>query len=107
MPLVANKDLVLRVYVNYPSPAGTVTGTVSYAGHPDLTPLNGPLVAMVAASIDRGDPNQTLNFRVPAAHCTGSVTFTVRVFDPAHISDATYSFIRTIALSFDTVPQLR
>jgi hypothetical protein len=85
-----------------------VSGKVSYAGHPDLTPINGPLVLPPRSAIDRGNPNHTLNFLVPAAHCVGTVSFQVSIFDPAHPADAANAFLRnTISLSFDTVPQVR
>jgi hypothetical protein len=113
VPLVANKVLILRVYIDrttvptVPIPA-TLTGTVSYAGHPDLTPINGPILGAPSSLISRGDPNQTLNFRVPAEHCTGTVQFTARVFDPAHPSDpASSSAPVIITASFDVVPQVR
>lgn len=113
VPLVAQKDLILRVYVNVanlpwlPKPT-SVTGKVSYAGHPDLSPLNGPIAPASASSIDRGNTNHTLNFRVPASHCTGTVSFTVTVFDPAHPNDTAYSS-RPVSFSatFDSVPYPR
>src|SRR5262249_51242170 len=57
VPLVANKILILRVYVDrttvptVPIPE-TVTGTVSYAGHPDLSPINGPILGAPSSSIN-------------------------------------------------------
>jgi hypothetical protein len=107
VPLVANKDLILRVYVNYFTLDGTVTGSVSYSGHPDLAPLNGPLPGMRYIAIDRGNPNHTLNFRVPAAHCVGTISFVVRVFDPVHAADPTYSSSDTIFVNFVSVPNPR
>src|SRR5215510_10434556 len=100
VPLVANKALILRVYVNrtnlpsFPIPA-SVSGKVSYSSgatsYPDLSPINGPIAATPSATIDRGNANQTLNFLVPAANCTGTLMFTVTAFDPAHAGDPTYS----------------
>jgi hypothetical protein len=113
VPLVGNKMLIARVYVDRTTFSGppippTVTGKLSYAGHPDLTPINGPIPGAPSSSINRGDPNQTLNFRVPAADCTGTVAFTAQVFDPAHPSDpASSSAPFSIAASFDVVPQVR
>jgi hypothetical protein len=113
VPLIADKMLIVRVYVDCttfsgpPKPA-TVTGKLSYAGHADLTPINGPIPSAPSSAINRGDPNQTLNFRVPAADCTGTVTFTAQVFDPAHPSDpASSSAPVSIMASFNTVPQVR
>jgi hypothetical protein len=113
VPLVEGKDLVLRVYVRsdsvwWPHAPTSVTGKVSYAGHPDLTPLNGPIGALARSAIDRSNAGHTLNFRVPGAHCTGTVTFKVTVWDPAHPADASSAFLsRTITLTFDVVPRVR
>jgi hypothetical protein len=67
VPLVANKDLILRVYIDgenapdLPIPT-SVTGKVQYAGHPDLAPINGPISPRRIGMIDRGNANHTLNF---------------------------------------------
>jgi hypothetical protein len=113
VPLVAGKDLILRVYIRsdsiwWPHAPTSVTGKVSYAGHPDLAPINSPILAMPRSAIDRANPNHTLNFRVPGAHCTGTVTFTITIWDPAHPADASSAFLsRTLALAFDAVPRVR
>src|SRR5437867_1631936 len=113
VPLVAQKALMLRVYVNqsavpsFPIPA-SLTGTVTYGGKPPVSPLNGPIVGRPANTIDRGNANHTLNFRIPAADCTGTVTFTALVFDPAHPGDPAYtSPPLSVTVHFDTVPQVR
>jgi hypothetical protein len=46
-----------------------------------LDPINGSIAPRTAASIDRGDPDHTLNFRVPATQCQGVLRFTVIAFD--------------------------
>jgi hypothetical protein len=105
LPLIAQRALALRVYVDSRqtlSPTGSqipptapqipvyisgrvsvdrirANGTVSHVA--DLTPINGSIVARPGASIDRGDPSHTLNFRLPAADCQGSLRFTVTVFE--------------------------
>jgi hypothetical protein len=113
VPLVAGKDLILRVYVRsdsiwWPHTPSAVTGKVSYAGHPDLAPLNGPIAAMPRSALDRNLVNHTLNFRVPGAHCNGTVTFTLTIWDPAYPGDAASAFLsRSIALSFESVPRVR
>lgn len=114
VPLVASRDLILRVYarsdsfMSWPHAPSSVTGRVSYPGRPDLSPINGPISALASSAIDRGNPNHTLNFRVPGAHCTGTVTFTVTVFDPAHPEDAgTPTVTTTLTLTFDSVPRVR
>jgi hypothetical protein len=60
---------------------------------------------MDGPNIDRGNPNHTLNFRVPAAHCIGTISFAIQVFDPAKIDDPDYSFTDTIFKTFDVVPE--
>src|SRR5262249_36344296 len=113
VPLVASKELILRVYVRsdsiwWPHTPTTLTGKVSYAGHPDLAPVNGPIAAMPRSAIDRNNANHSLNFRVPAAHCTGTVTFAVNIWDPAFPADASSAFLsRSLSLSFDPVPRVR
>lgn len=109
VPFVANKSLILRVYVDNSSlPQFNVTGTVSYAGRPDLSPINGPIPTRVSNTIDRGNANHTLNFRVPADHCTGSVTFTVEVFDPDRPDDPVFSSEpQTFTVNFESVPLVR
>jgi len=113
VPPVADKTMILRVYVDrttlpqFPIP-NTISGQVTYAGHPDLFPINAPITAMASTAINRGNANHTLNFRVPAGHCTGSVSFTVRVFDPARPGDrAASSAPQTFFVQFDPVPQVR
>jgi hypothetical protein len=110
--LVANKGLILRVYVDRTAlptrPIPTrITGRVSYPGKPELTPINGTITARSGATIDRGDPQHTLNFRVPARDCIGTVPFTATVFDPAHpTEDAFRSPPFTINAAFESVPRL-
>src|SRR5262249_16965617 len=48
--------------------------------------------------------NHSLNFRVPAADCTGSVTFTVKLIDAANASNYR---IYTFTLTFDAVQRMR
>jgi hypothetical protein len=113
VPLVAKKDLILRVYVRSNSPfwphtPTTVTGKLSSPGQPDLGPINGSITAMTDSSIDRGNANHTLNFRVPASRCVGTVSFTLTVYDPAFPSDVSSPFLSTtFSLTFDDVPLMR
>ncbi|WP_276371023.1 hypothetical protein [Chryseolinea sp. H1M3-3] len=90
VPLVANKDLIIRVYVDKrPGMAGyvpnLVTGRVRFAGK-EFTPLNGPIPPRDKTLIRRSNLNHTLNFRIPAALCHGERTFQVRAFDIAYTS---------------------
>jgi hypothetical protein len=85
VPLVANKDLVIRVYFDKrPGLAGYVpariTGRVRFAGQ-EFAPLNGPIQPLDRSLIRRSNINHTLNFRIPAALCHGDKTFRVSIFD--------------------------
>ena len=98
VPLIALRTLVARVYTDskwvqsLPLPSfptyvnGRITvdrfntnGSVTRVA--DLKPINGPIAARRAATIDRGDPDHTLNFRLAAADCQGLLRFTVVVFE--------------------------
>lgn len=88
VPLVANKDTIVRVYVsadmggfNNDEVPGIV-GTLS-VGPADLHPINGitptdpsgarPFhTARRRAAIVRADIDHTLNFRIPAGYCSGT-----------------------------------
>jgi hypothetical protein len=90
VPLVAKKDLIIRVYVDKrPGLAGYVpsriTGRVRFAGQ-EFYPLNGPIQVLDRHLIRRSNINHTLNFRIPAALCYGNRTFQVRVYDNAYNS---------------------
>ena len=92
VPLIAQRALILRVYVNNRrGPQSTVmhvTGQVIvdrlHTFGPEtrvatLSPINGPIVARSSASIDRGNPNHTLNFRLKSVQCQGHLRFRVTV----------------------------
>jgi hypothetical protein len=99
LPLIAQRALVLRVYVDSPratSFGGPETLPVFISGRVSvdrllsgggvshlrvLTPVNGAIVAKPGSAIDRGDPNDTLNFRLAASDCQGLLRFTVTVFE--------------------------
>ncbi len=85
VPLIANKDLVIRVYVAKRTGLtryvpGNITGRIRFAGK-DFAPLNGPIKLQDKSAIRRSNINHTLNFRIPAALCYGERTIRVRVFD--------------------------
>jgi hypothetical protein len=100
VPLIANKTLVLRVYVDYfsllISGADTlqITGSVTcervrlfQSGStplPDATPINAPTLVMPSSAIQRGQAGATLNFLVPASSCEGIVRFRIKVWDIAN-----------------------
>ena len=109
LPLVANKTLFLRIYVNQTSVPGLpipayVTGEVTFAGSAPISPFF-PIVARPATSLNRGNRNHTLNFIIPAALCQGVVNFTVSVFDPTNPADR--SIPETFTAYFQKVPLLR
>lgn len=118
VPLVAGKATMLRVYPDRfnwlwaPAPT-SLTGIVSYAqiggsSFPNLSPINGPIPAMPASSIDRGNVNATLNFLIPAANCNGQLQVSVTLFDPAHPGDPAYSSgPLTFYSTFQVVPRVR
>ena len=86
--LIANKELVLRVFVTIRPNAGyvpaEVTARVKFGGQ-EFMPLNGPIRPQNRSAVQRARLNDTLNFRIPAALCHGSRTFQVRVFDAATV----------------------
>jgi hypothetical protein len=103
VPLVAQRTTVLRVYIDrtqppppdpprpWPLPIPVrISGRVvvdriqsngSLQRLAILDPINGSIASRTAASIDRGNPDHTLNFRVPANQCQGQLRFTVIAFD--------------------------
>ena len=98
VPLIAQRMAVLRVYIDCKRAAAQqpaqlpirITGRVtvdriqrngSIIRVSLLQPINGPIAARSAASIDRGEADHTLNFRVPAVDCQGLLRFTITVFE--------------------------
>ena len=113
IPLVARKSLVVRVYVasqrHDPPYPTSVSGTLEYRrtggqAFPVLQPIDAPIPARSAGDIDRGRASHTLNFRIPAAHCVGRLSFTLTLFDPAVPGFETTQPLNP--LSFRTVPML-
>jgi hypothetical protein len=94
VPLIAQKTLALRVYIDSKRAQGPITLPVSITGRVTVerqrtdgswrfvtmvTPTNGSIAPRPAASIDRGNPNHTLNFRLSAPDCQGRLRLTVLV----------------------------
>ncbi len=84
VPLIERKHLVIRVYPNLVKPwrqaAGAVQGEVWFkrtdiAGQPyrKAVVLNGSTAGRRAATIDRGNANHTLNFRIPDFYARGKL----------------------------------
>src|SRR5262245_9997697 len=84
VPLVAGKALALRVYPDVRAPEGQdghalVSGEVwcrrsrSGTHWRAASRLNGPVPGRAARWIDRGDPRQTLNFRLSGNHARGEL----------------------------------
>ncbi|HEY9285890.1 MAG TPA: hypothetical protein VIP46_20740 [Pyrinomonadaceae bacterium] len=85
VPLVAGKDLILRAYVerragSFFAPPERFDGVVGYRGK-QLSSLNGPRRLQEPAALGRRFIDDSLNFRIPAADCHGTVNFTVRAYE--------------------------
>ncbi|HET7112502.1 MAG TPA: hypothetical protein VFI57_02610 [Pyrinomonadaceae bacterium] len=119
VPLVAGKDLILRVYVErrhdslFAAP-DQFDGIVSYRNK-QVGPLNGPQRLQEATALRRNLINDSLNFRIPASDCHGTVTFKVRVFEwrsgskfinPA-VFDTYHTANYTIVADFREIPRMR
>ena len=63
------------------SPSTGSNRTARSCGWRTSSPINGSIAPGTAASIDRGEPNHTLNFRVSANDCQGQLRFTVTPFE--------------------------
>jgi hypothetical protein len=113
VPLVGEKPMVLRVYVDRVAPAGqpgptTVAGTLTGLGPAALLPINGPIPARSATLINRGNVNETLNFWVSPTLCSGTKSFNITVTDPAQPNNpASTSVPATASITFDSVPRPR
>ncbi len=111
VPMIAQKELILRTYINvgtdpaFPTPT-SVDGMLRYGG--SFQPSeNGPIAALPSNNIQRGNVNHTLNFRVPAGDCTGSVYFSLKVYDPAHLDDPAFtSQPEAFTITFEDVPSV-
>ena len=120
VPLVAGKDLLVRVFVAGTFGIGdlpdTVTGRVRVAGQ-DITPLNGPLVPLPPSQLRRAQLNHSLNFRIPAALCHGNRTLRITVFDArppnpfvdiyGPLKPKSMSVAQTVVASFQAMPPIR
>jgi hypothetical protein len=113
--LVAGKETVLRVYVDCTAipTISSLTGVLETRpfangngwGHTPLTPYNSPITPRRAADIDRGCVDHTLNFRIPASRCHGSLEIRVTVYDAAHPGETGYTAgLESQWLSFAEVP---
>ena len=104
---VARKNTGIRVYVDY-EPDGSLSPISNLTGSPviqnevttgTLLPINpgASITPRPDASINMAVADQTLNFMIPAALCTGTLEMTCTVWDQA---DATKrpspQFVRTL-----------
>jgi hypothetical protein len=109
VPLIAQKATVLRVYVasrGGPPPPSSISGQLITDGS-TLLPSNDPIAPQPQTSIRRGFVNDTLNFWLSPALCSGTRSFTLRVFDPTRLGDITYEAERTFSLTFESEPRIR
>lgn len=104
--LIARKNTGLRFYVDWDSSAGlppitNLTGPLTVrTGSTTLTlpPIN-PGQAITpkrAVNIVQALANDTLNFMIPAAWCTGTVEISLEVFDQASPVSKSGAFTRTL-----------
>jgi hypothetical protein len=134
VPLVAQRTTVLRVYLDckrvsqqdpFPGPPPFpihISGRVMvdrlqpsgfFRRVATLQPINGPIAARSSASIDRGNANHTLNFRVPGNDCQGHLRFTVQVFEQGPVlteltaAAGPASFSTQVFGRFEPVPTFR
>jgi len=132
IPLIAERALVLRVYPDArfgtPDPVALplpvrVGGYVRVDRALDdggfqpikmITPMNGTIAARPLQAIDRGNPNHSLNFRLDAVDCEGTVRFTVAIFPagplvpgaPAGTATGIFSSVEAFA-QFQPAPVFR
>lgn len=109
IPLVARKATVFRVYVAWRAGILKIYTPTSVSGRlyyrdTSVPPL-GPSLVLSKSSISRRHANHTLNFRIPAADCHGTIDFSLSAFDPAR---PTYrSLAERLIVSFQNVPRIR
>jgi hypothetical protein len=98
--LIAGKTAVLRAYIDVTIGTPSVTelsGVLetrqanSASWDVPLTPYNAPVVARRTTGIMRREANHTLNFRIPAERCQGTLETRLTVFDPGHPGEAGYT----------------
>jgi hypothetical protein len=109
IPLVARKTTGIRVYVDYDATAGlppisNLTGQLVVRTPTTtlrLTPINpgGAIQPRRDAAINPAVADQTLNFAIPGAWCTGEVTITCQVWDQAAPTPRSAEFSRTIVFA--------
>jgi hypothetical protein len=127
VPLVAERALILRVYVNHngaddlqpdhflPRISGRVTvdrlsSGGSFSRVTVLNSINGAIAARSFETIDRGQADHTLNFRVPANVCQGHLRFSISVFEQSPVIAGTArvaaSHSQVVFGRFEPVPDL-
>ena len=116
VPLIAQRALILRVYINDRRESQEFALLPKYVGGritvhrvnpygPDqhvatLSPINGPIRTRSSAAIDRGDSDQTLNFRLRPALCYGNLRFRVSILEQPPVFDNPLSMAaRTLTMA--------
>jgi hypothetical protein len=99
--LIAGKTTVLRVYADVTIGTPSIVelsgvletrqaGSASW-DVPPITPYNAPVAARRASAILRSEAGHTLNFRIPAERCRGTLETRLTLFDPGHPGEAAYT----------------
>ena len=118
LALVAGKTTIVRTYAGIrknPSVPIRQLNAVLETRQTGSQDWNAPLVPYTAefidagdpAAIDRSNPAQTLNFRIPAFFCFGSLEYRITVFEPAHSGVPDYSNVGSGVMQFSVTRALR
>jgi hypothetical protein len=116
--MIANKDTMLRVYVDTQTDPSRPT-IASVSGRLEvlppgatawvvIAPLNPGIPPITDGAIQRINANHTVNFFVPGAIASGNVQFRLRVFDAGHPDQPGFtSGTRSGTIAFREVSPLR
>lgn len=117
---VSNKDTIVRVFISvdlggFNNDEHLVTGELTIDGV-NLAPINGitpnsatgnPIItARNRAAIDREQTDHTLNFRIPAALCSGTKQMMVRVYEATLVCSPSVEAVQFLTWEWKTKPVL-
>ena len=105
--LIEGRNTGVRVYVDYDASSGlpaisALSGQLVVSGafgSITIPPINPGITPKRDTNINQAQPNDTLNFMIPAGFSTGTVTVTCTVFDQANPSQASGIFTRTLVFT--------